>query len=172
MRLVKTLTIVTAAVAMFACSSKAKKPQTVATTKTATPPTKSAETTKSDTDLNKPADTSAAKDAAQLGPIIYFEFDSSTLDPAARKTLDENATWLKEDTARTLLIEGHTDETGTAEYNLGLGQRRAKAARDYLVRMGIDKGRIRIITYGEERPKSNVAAENRRSVFVATKKKK
>lgn len=171
MRLFKTLTIITAAVAMFACSSKAKKPQTVASTKTATPPTKSAETTKSDTDLNKPTET-AAKDTAHLGPIIYFEFDSSTLDPAARKTLDENATWLKEDKARTLLIEGHTDETGTAEYNLGLGQRRAKAARDYLVRMGIDKGRIRIITYGEERPKSNVAAENRRSVFVATKKKK
>lgn len=172
MRLFKTLTITAAALAFVACSSKAKKPQTVAPTKTATPDKTSSDTTKSNTDLNKNDATPTATPKASLGEVIYFEFDSSSLDEGARATLDKNATWLKENNARTLLIEGHTDETGTAEYNLGLGQRRAKAALDYLVRAGIDKSRIKIITYGEEKPKSDKDSENRRSVFVATKKKK
>ncbi len=174
MQLFKTITLTAAALALVACSSKAKKPQTTQTTKTSTPTKTATDTSSSKTDLDKneatPDTPPAAK--ADLGQVIFFEFDSSTLADDARGTLDNNAKWLKENAARTLLIEGHTDETGTAEYNLGLGQRRAQAARAYLVRMGVDKARIKIITFGEERPASKTDSQNRRSVFVATKKKK
>ena len=107
---------------------------------------------------------------ASLEEIIYFEFDSSTLDAQARAALEENFKWLKEDASRTLTIEGHTDEKGTDEYNLGLGDRRARTTKEYLVRLGIAEGRINIITYGEEQPASRDDAKNRRSVFVATRK--
>jgi peptidoglycan-associated lipoprotein len=108
--------------------------------------------------------------SASLAEIIYFEFDSSELDEASRRALTENYNWLNEDASRTITIEGHTDEVGTAEYNLGLGERRARSAKDYLVRMGIDRNRISVITYGEERPASAEDALNRRSVFVATRR--
>jgi len=118
------------------------------------------------------ADTGAggAKDP-NLQEIVYFEFDSSTLDEAARAKLEENADWLKKDAARTLTIEGHTDEVGTPEYNLGLGERRAQASRDYLLKLGIDAKRVSIITFGEEKPAGTEDSKNRRSVFIATKKK-
>lgn len=106
-----------------------------------------------------------------LQEIVYFEFDSSELDEAARAKLEENADWLKKDPARTLTIEGHTDEVGTPEYNLGLGERRAQTSRDYLIRLGIDAKRVSIITFGEEKPAGTEDSKNRRSVFIATKKK-
>jgi len=106
-----------------------------------------------------------------LQDVVYFAFDSSELDEAARTKLNENAEWMKQDPARTLTIEGHTDEVGTPEYNLGLGERRARATKDYLVRLGIQEKRIAIITYGEERPAGSEDSQNRRSMFIATKKK-
>jgi peptidoglycan-associated lipoprotein len=106
-----------------------------------------------------------------LQEIVYFEFDSSQLDEAGRAKLEENAEWLKKDAVRTLTIEGHTDEVGTPEYNLGLGERRAQASRDYLLKLGIDAKRVSIITFGEEKPAGTEDSKNRRSVFIATKKK-
>jgi peptidoglycan-associated lipoprotein len=106
-----------------------------------------------------------------LQEIVYFEFDSSQLDEAGRAKLEENAEWLKKDPARTLTIEGHTDEVGTPEYNLGLGERRAQTSRDYLLKLGIDAKRVSIITFGEEKPAGTEDSKNRRSVFIATKKK-
>ena len=106
---------------------------------------------------------------ADLGETIYFEFDSSTLDEQSRATLENNATWLREDASRTLTIQGHTDEVGTTEYNIALGDRRAKAAHDYLVRLGVDAGRVKTISYGEERPASTADSKNRRDVFIATR---
>ena len=82
----------------------------------------------------------------------YFDFDKSSIRPDAKQSLDENAKWLKANPNAGLTIEGHCDERGTREYNLGLGQRRAKAAKDYLVSAGIDAKRIKIISYGKERP--------------------
>ncbi len=108
--------------------------------------------------------------SAELEELILFEFDSSALDDGARSKLEQNADWLKEDEARTLTIEGHTDEKGTTEYNVALGDRRARAAKDYLVRLGIDESRIKIISYGEERPASSNDAANRRGVFVGTRR--
>jgi len=102
---------------------------------------------------------------------VFFDFDKYDVRPADKGTLDENAKWLKSNTAALLLIEGHTDERGTNEYNLALGERRAKATRDYLVSVGIDAGRITVISYGEERPvctdKTEACwAKNRRAHFL------
>lgn len=165
MRTLRLLAVLLTVAAAAACGSKNKKAtETPASTSSAGGDQAKVEP-KAET-----ADTTPAKDPASLEDIIYFEFDSSDLGADARKALDENADWMKEDPKREILIEGHTDETGTAEYNLGLGDRRARAAKDYLVSLGIDEKRIKIITYGEERPASTVDAKNRRSVFVATKK--
>jgi peptidoglycan-associated lipoprotein len=84
--------------------------------------------------------------------VIGFEFDSSTLSDEARDKLQQNADWLREDPARTLVIEGHTDQTGTDEYNLALGERRALSARNYLVSLGIPADRLRTVSYGKEFP--------------------
>jgi peptidoglycan-associated lipoprotein len=115
--------------------------------------------------------TGTAAQGPSLQDVIYFEFDRSELDADAKRKLEENASWLKENAVRTLTIEGHTDEVGTPEYNLGLGERRARASREYLVALGVDPARVSIITYGEERPAGGDDAQNRRSVFIATKKK-
>lgn len=157
-----------AALALVACGGKSKKkaeaPETTTVASEDPGPAEKTEAPAAETDSADLAN------KADLGPVIYFEFDQSDLSEESRATLNENAEWLKEDPKRTLLIEGHTDEVGTPEYNLGLGDRRARAARDYLVRLGIDGNRIKIITYGEEKPVSNEDAMNRRSVFIATKK--
>ena len=82
----------------------------------------------------------------------FFDYDKSSIRADSKLNLDENARWLKANPNAALTIEGHCDERGTREYNLGLGQRRAKAAKDYLVSAGIDAKRIKITSYGKERP--------------------
>jgi peptidoglycan-associated lipoprotein len=101
---------------------------------------------------------------------IYFDFDKYDIRPGDAKILDTNATWLKGNN-NLVLIEGHCDERGTNEYNLALGERRAKATMNYLVSQGVQAGRITIISYGEERPictEHNEAcwAKNRRAHFL------
>jgi peptidoglycan-associated lipoprotein len=102
---------------------------------------------------------------------IFFDFDKYEIRPGDAKTLEENARWLKQNSGALLLIEGHCDERGTNEYNLALGERRAKATRDHLVSLGIEGGRITVISYGEERPTCTERAEgcwskNRRAHFL------
>lgn len=102
---------------------------------------------------------------------IFFDFDRYEIRPGDAKILEENARWLKSNANALLLIEGHADERGTNEYNLALGERRAKATRDYLVQLGIDAGRITVISYGEERPVCTERTEacwarNRRAHFL------
>src|SRR5258705_293064 len=81
---------------------------------------------------------------------VNFDFDKYDIRPADTKILDANAAWLKTNGRTLLLIEGHADERGTPEYNLALGERRAKAAMGYLVALGIQANRISIISYGQE----------------------
>jgi peptidoglycan-associated lipoprotein len=103
---------------------------------------------------------------------IYFDFDKYEIRPEDAKILDATAAWLKSNAAHLLLIEGHCDERGTPEYNLALGERRAKAAMSYLTALGIQANRISIVSYGDQRP---VCAEhgeacwakNRRAHFLA-----
>ena len=102
---------------------------------------------------------------------IYFDFDKSDVRPADAKILDDNAGWLKQNANTLVLIEGHCDERGTNEYNLALGERRAKSTMNYLVSQGIQANRITIISYGEERPvctEKNEAcwAKNRHAHFL------
>ncbi len=98
------------------------------------------------------AETGAGKEKESPLQDVFFDFDRSLIRPDAKKSLDENVRWLKANPSATILIEGHCDERGTGEYNLALGQRRARSAHDYLVAAGIDAKRIKSISYGKERP--------------------
>jgi peptidoglycan-associated lipoprotein len=89
---------------------------------------------------------------ANVGDRVFFAFDQSTLSSDARATLDRQAAWLQRYPQVTIQLAGNCDERGTEEYNLALGQRRANAARDYLVARGISSARITTISYGKERP--------------------
>jgi peptidoglycan-associated lipoprotein len=102
---------------------------------------------------------------------INFDFDKYDVRPGDAKILDTNAAWLKSNTEQLVLIEGHCDERGTNEYNLALGERRAKSTMNYLVSQGVQASRITIISYGEERPlcsehSEQCWAKNRRSHFL------
>ena len=83
---------------------------------------------------------------------VYFEYDQADLTTEARATLQANAAWLKQNPKRAIVVEGHCDQRGTAKYNLALGERRANSVREYLATLGVDTSRIRIISYGRERP--------------------
>ena len=102
---------------------------------------------------------------------IFFATNKSKLTTAARDTLRKQATWLRKNKDINITVEGHADERGTREYNLALGERRANAAKDYLMTYGISSDRISVLSYGKERPVdsgSNPLAwsKNRRSVTV------
>lgn len=108
---------------------------------------------------------------ATVGDRVFFDFDKSDIRADSRTKLDAWADWLKKYPQVTAVIEGHCDERGTREYNLALGERRASAAKNYLVAKGIAAGRLQTISYGKERPAvvgSNEAAwaQNRRAVLV------
>mgnify|MGYP001309680095 CR=1 FL=1 len=107
------------------------------------------------------------------GPMksIYFAFDSYALTADSRAVLQANAAWLKANPASMVEIEGHCDERGTTEYNLALGAKRARAAMDYLITLGVNMSRMKTISYGEELPACRAATEacyldNRRARFV------
>jgi peptidoglycan-associated lipoprotein len=98
-----------------------------------------------------PAPTPAVPAAAPLKDV-FFDFDKATIREDQKAALNTNVGWLKANGQRKLTIEGHCDERGTAEYNLGLGERRAKAVKDYLLAAGIPADRIATVSYGKERP--------------------
>jgi len=110
---------------------------------------------------------------ARLNPV-FFDFDKYNLTSESRQILEKNAAELKRAKDATIIIEGHCDERGTKEYNLALGEKRARAARDYLVSMGVNGSRLTVVSYGKERPfdmgHSEAAwAKNRRAHFVVKK---
>ena len=102
---------------------------------------------------------------------VFFATNKSVLTTAARDTLRKQAAWLRKNKSVTVTIEGHADERGTREYNLALGERRANAAKDYLMTYGISGNRLSVISYGKERPVNSANtplawSQNRRSVTV------
>ena len=108
---------------------------------------------------------------ASAGDRIFFAFDRSDISPEAREILARQADWLRRYPNVTVTIEGHCDERGTREYNLALGERRAQAAKNVLVALGIPAARISTISYGKERPAvvgstEEAYAQNRRAVTV------
>ena len=109
--------------------------------------------------------------AQSVGDRVFFNTDSSSLTPQALATLDRQANWLQQYQQVNIWVAGNCDERGTEEYNLALGQRRANAARDYLVARGVNSARIHTISYGKERPVAlgsdeQAWAQNRRAVTV------
>ncbi|OGD13410.1 MAG: peptidoglycan-associated lipoprotein [Candidatus Aminicenantes bacterium RBG_16_66_30] len=106
---------------------------------------------------------------------IYFDYDRALVRDDARAVLDGNAAWLKQFRTAKILVEGHCDERGTEEYNLALGEKRAKSAQDYLLSMGIASDRIKIISYGKSQPidpghDESAWQMNRRAQFVVIEK--
>jgi peptidoglycan-associated lipoprotein len=106
---------------------------------------------------------------------VFYGLDQDTIDEAGQQALNSNATLMKKYPTWVVTIEGHSDERGTAEYNLALGERRALAARNYLVSLGIPADRLRTVSYGKEFPfepghEEGSWSKNRRAHFVVTSK--
>lgn len=170
------LTLVAATALLAACetasttdSSATSSSSTTATTGTSTA-TSTATTTAAAAETETPAE-KMKREFTKVGTTILFDFDSSQISDYARTVLDRQAAFLKAQPEARIILGGHADERGTREYNLALGERRAAAARDYLVAKGVNSARIRIISYGKERPTavgSNEAAWrlNRRAESV------
>jgi peptidoglycan-associated lipoprotein len=167
-RLVTSLVPVVLAVALIGCAKKAVETppeQTPAPPQQTTPPPAPVQTTPTPTPPSPPAFS-----AADLQPV-FFDLDSSTLRDDARAALDADAKLLRENGNVHIVIEGHCDERGTVEYNQALGERRAQAAKDYLVQAGIPESRMQTISYGKERPfdvghDEAAWAKNRRAHFA------
>lgn len=105
---------------------------------------------------------------------VFYAFDKYNLTDESKRALEENSSELKRASESTIIIEGHCDERGTKSYNLALGEKRAKAARDYLTSLGVSGSRITIISYGKERPfdaghDEAAWAKNRRAHFIVKK---
>jgi len=142
---------------------------------TAPPPTEPATSSTTTPPVETPTDMGGQTPATEVAPMslsdAYFDFDSYALSSEAKGTLEENAKQLKASTAGSVTIEGHCDERGTKAYNLALGEKRANAAKDYLVALGISGSRINTVSYGKERPfddghDESAWAKNRRAHFV------
>ena len=106
-----------------------------------------------------------------VGDRVFFDFDKFDIKPEARTILQKQADWLKANPGVSITVEGHADQRGTREYNLALGERRATSVKNFLVALGINDGRVTIISFGKERPvalgSNDVAwAQNRRGVTV------
>lgn len=102
---------------------------------------------------------------------VFFDFDRAVIKAEARRALEQNARWLRENPGTRIVIEGHCDERGTSDYNLALGERRARAVKNVLVALGVEPSRVEIISYGEERPFCRDSGEscwsqNRRGHFT------
>jgi peptidoglycan-associated lipoprotein len=132
MRIIKAFAAIAAMIVMAACSNTEQQTAAAAST-TVTPG-------------------SVADFRQNVGDRVFFDTDMSTLREDARQTLNRQAEWLKKYTNYPVTIAGHCDERGTREYNLALGERRANAAKQYLVAQGIPASRIKTISYGKERP--------------------
>jgi peptidoglycan-associated lipoprotein len=110
------------------------------------------------------------------GPLadVLFGYDQATLSDEARAILEKHALWLQNHRSAKVTVEGHCDERGTAEYNLALGDQRARAAQDYLVSLGVAANRLKTVSYGKERPLDPLNSEaafsrNRRAHFVVSR---
>lgn len=157
-------------IAMTGCSKK-PPPETDPGMRDRTE-TPGAADTGADADAGDPSLIDRETAMSTIGEMIFFDFDRSELSPDARGVLQEKAEIMRQYPEISVRIEGHADERGTVEYNLALGERRAEAARQYLIDLGLDADRLTTVSYGEERPmvaESNESAwaQNRRDEFIA-----
>ena len=159
-----------------ACATK----KSVKTTESTSSSTKAAETQKADPieklDALMQGDVYIGSDtvkelASGVPDRVFFATNETILTTASRETLRKQAAWLRQNPNVTVVVEGHADERGTREYNLALGERRANAAKDYLMTYGVSSDRIKVLSYGKERPVDSGSnplswSKNRRSVTV------
>ena len=162
-----------------ACATK-KSVKTTPTESTTTTTTKAAETQKADPieklDALMQGDVYIGSDtvgelASGVPDRVFFATNETILTTASRETLRKQAAWLRQNSDVAVVVEGHADERGTREYNLALGERRANAAKDYLMTYGVSSDRIKVLSYGKERPVDSGSnplswSKNRRSVTV------
>jgi peptidoglycan-associated lipoprotein len=146
---------------------------TKATSMAATAPQAGSDSSVSAREMGGPKPGSQEDLAVNVGDRVYFAFDKYDLSPEARAILQKQAVWLRRYPAVTVSVEGHTDERGTREYNLALGERRATSVRDYLTALGVEPSRLKTISYGKERPvalgsNEDAWSKNRRAVTVVT----
>jgi peptidoglycan-associated lipoprotein len=151
------LSVVAVAVLLAACASKK---ETGAGTAAAPAPMEKA---------TGPAPDSIEYFNTVVGNTVNYDYDKYDLRSDAQAILRGQAAWLNQNPSRTVTVEGHCDERGTREYNLGLGERRANAVKQYLVSLGVSAGRLKTISYGKERPicvssDESCWAKNRRGV--------
>ena len=173
-----TLLVLMACIVLTACATK-KEVETQTTTTTTEAKTETTET-KAETiepiagqmqsDVYTGTDTVGYL-AEGVKDRVFFATNESILTTASRETLRAQAAWLRKNPDVTVVVEGHADERGTREYNLALGERRANAAKDYLMTYGISSDRITVLSYGKERPVDPGStplawSKNRRSVTV------
>ncbi len=161
----KILTVSITTIVLASCASKSKH--------ASTDPSASAASDAAPVIKNEPLESGLGSDSGKIPGLgsIFFEYDQARLTDSARKQLQSNADWIKGNAGTTVQIEGHTDERGSVEYNLSLGERRAKSVKAYLASLGIDGKRMTIISYGEEKPleagdNESAYSKNRRANFV------
>jgi peptidoglycan-associated lipoprotein len=130
--------------------------------------------TAGDTASMAPTDVSTTGQEGPIAdlPAVYFAYDSFQLAAGSKAELTKAAEWLKTNSTRKVQIQGHTDERGTTEYNLALGERRSGAVKDFLVSLGVSAGQLSTISYGEERPSvdghdESAWSKNRRAEFFS-----
>ena len=169
------------ALLLFISSCKHAQPQTAAH---AMPPPETPKSTATAqpaaTSQAPPNDSVLTEDLATLNSRGYlkdafFDYDKANLRDDARTALAADSQWLKRYAAFQILVEGHCDERGTEEYNVALGEKRAAAVKEYLASLGVDSGRVRLVSYGKDRPfctddNENCWQDNRRGHFVITAK--
>ena len=159
---IRFISAVIVAVALAACASPKKEATTTSTA--ATPPAATMPKT-------GPGPDSVEYFNTVVGNTVMYDFDKFELRADAQAILRGQAAWLNQNPSRTVTVEGHCDERGTREYNLGLGERRANAAKQYLTSLGVSASRVKTISYGKERPPCVASDEscwtkNRRGVSV------
>ena len=152
-------------------TSSAQSSSTNTATTASSSSSSSSSSSASSSSSGESASASVKSEFAKVGTTVLFDFDSAQLTDYAQRVLDRQAAFMKARPETRVIIGGHADERGTREYNLALGERRASSARDYLVAKGVNAARIRIISYGKERPASVGSTEaawrlNRRAQTV------
>ena len=174
MRTLLALTVAISAIAVTGCA-------TTQDTSAAKPTISSDASSKADKDAKKTAGPSKGGSLAISGSDapkapIYFDFDSEQLRPESQDLLKKMAKFLSENPTSVVTIEGHCDDLGSAEYNLALGDKRARQAKEYLTRLGIEDKRVQVVSFGEEKPAVENASDdaarekNRRDEFELNKK--
>ncbi len=140
-RLMRFAAVIVAALAVTACSNTPKPEDTLAGNGSGA------------NGKGGPATPGSQRDFSQnVGDLVYFSTDQTDLTPEAQQTLANQARWLQQYSQYSITVEGHADERGTREYNIGLGSKRAESVRAYLVRNGVAAARVRTVSFGKERP--------------------